>query len=247
MGINEIDRMIADWAADLKWPMEGVLRLVMAAFCAGLIGLEREIRGRQAGFRTNLLVGLGAALAMVVSQQFAHQEWNRTVEPNVNINIDPARIAYGVMTGIGFLGAGTIIQLRGTVRGLTTAAALWCVAALGLAAGFGMYLMTLLATVLILVTLWILDYIEKLIPKRRYRALVIRRPWSLGCVSETVAYFETRGVDVTDASFERKNADLATVGVSLHVSFLSKKQFYNIERQLEQDSIMTLIATQDES
>ncbi len=246
MGFNEIDVMLADWARSLQWPLEGVVRLVLAAMCAGLVGLEREIRGRQAGFRTNLLVGLGSALAMVVSTAFAERTWHQPVNSNVNINVDPARIAYGVMTGVGFLGAGTIIHLRGAVRGLTTAAALWCVAGLGLCAGFGMYLMTILATLLVLLTLWILDYFERFIPKRRYRAVVLRRPWAIGCVAETVAYFKSRGMDVVDASFERLTADITTVEISLHIAFISKKQFYNFERQLERDDTMTLIATRDE-
>jgi len=84
---------------------------------------------------------------MIVSITFAHRPW--PIPEGVNVNIDPARIAYGVMTGIGFLGAGTIIKQGAGVRGLTTAAAMWCVAAVGMAAGFGMYTLTAIATVMI--------------------------------------------------------------------------------------------------
>src|SRR3982751_5325636 len=113
---------------------ETATRILLAAIFGGLIGLEREVRGRQAGFRTYILVCVGSALVMVVSIQFAAHQWTaQSANQGININIDPARIAYGVMTGIGFLGAGAIVHAQGgLVRGLTTAAALWCVAAVGL-------------------------------------------------------------------------------------------------------------------
>src|SRR5438094_10626683 len=102
------------WAASLGFTGEALLRLLLSAVAGGLIGLERELRGRQAGFRTNLLVCLGSALVMLVSVSFASKDWPH--RSGVNINIDPARIAYGVMTGVGILGAGTIVQARGAVR-----------------------------------------------------------------------------------------------------------------------------------
>ena len=117
------DSQISNWLAGLGGPWEDFLRLILAGIAGGLVGMEREIRGRQAGFRTYILVCLGSALVMMVSTQFAVHRWiAQTPNQGVNINIDPARIAYGVMTGIGFLGAGTILHQRGSIRGLTTAA-----------------------------------------------------------------------------------------------------------------------------
>jgi putative Mg2+ transporter-C (MgtC) family protein len=121
--LESFDTQLTVWAASLGWPLEGLLRLSLAVVLGGLVGMEREIRGRQAGFRTYLLVCVGAALAMVVSIHFARVPWH--AHPGVTINIDPARIAYGIMAGIGFLGAGTILHTKGQVRGLTTAAGLW--------------------------------------------------------------------------------------------------------------------------
>src|SRR5438128_1990506 len=135
---DPIDHYLAKLAFSYGWPVYMLMRLLMAMVAGGLVGLERELRGRQAGFRTNLLVCLGSALVMIVSNSIAVADWAAR-DVHVNVNVDPARIAYGVMTGIGFLGAGTIIKSGGSVRGLTTAAGLWCVAAIGLAAGFGMY------------------------------------------------------------------------------------------------------------
>ena len=94
--------------AGFDWPAEYVARLLLACVCGGLIGLERELRGRQAGFRTNLLVCVGSALTMLISITFASRSWPH--DPDVTIRIDPARIAYGIMTGVGFLGAGTIVK-----------------------------------------------------------------------------------------------------------------------------------------
>src|SRR5688572_425765 len=116
---EQMDDQIRLWALSLGWPLEAALRLICAVVAGGLVGLEREVRGRQAGFRTNVLVCLGSALVMIVSIHFAYVPWPQ--HAGVNINIDPARIAYGIMTGIGFLGAGTIVHSKGSVRGLTTA------------------------------------------------------------------------------------------------------------------------------
>src|SRR5215211_6125047 len=148
LSLHDLDLSLTGWANGLQWPLEPLIRLVIAALAGGLVGLEREVRGRQAGFRTNMLVCLGSALVMIVSIHFASFAWEH--QPGINVNVDPARIAYGVMTGIGFLGAGTILHHRGAVRGLTTAAAMWCVAAIGLAAGVGMYIVTALAAAIVL-------------------------------------------------------------------------------------------------
>ena len=115
MGLHELDRMLSAWANGLLWPMDGLFKLLLAAVCGGLVGLEREVRGRQAGFRTNLLVCLGSALVMVVSMQFATNQLHIKPQPGININIDPARIAYSVMTGVGFLGGGQAAQSDGSL------------------------------------------------------------------------------------------------------------------------------------
>src|SRR5437870_3361161 len=105
------DASISQWISSFGGPWEQLLRLILAGIAGGLVGLEREMRGRQAGFRTYLLVCLGSALVMLVSVEFAVHRWTaQTPNQGVNINIDPARIAYGVMTGVGFLGAGAILH-----------------------------------------------------------------------------------------------------------------------------------------
>jgi putative Mg2+ transporter-C (MgtC) family protein len=207
--------------------------------------MERELRGRQAGFRTNILVCVGSALTMIVSISFASRDWPHD-ENRFDLNVDPARIAYGVMTGIGFLGAGTIIKSGVSVRGLTTAAAMWCVAAVGLAAGFGMYTLTAIATVLIVAALWILDYLESMFPKWRYRTVVVRRKWKPGVIPETIDRFKAARLRVIDASMQRSDDDLAHTTINVRIAFVRAQKYYDLERQLEADPDYDILATKEE-
>jgi len=134
----------------LDW-WEVFLRLALAAALGAAIGLERELREREAGLRTHLLVSLGSALFTIVSAYGFHA----FLASGANVvRADPTRIAAQIVTGIGFLGAGAIIRQGLSVRGLTTAATLWVVAAIGLAAGAGYYSGAVIATVLVLLSLW---------------------------------------------------------------------------------------------
>jgi putative Mg2+ transporter-C (MgtC) family protein len=239
--IETWDAQLHAWIAALGWPMEGVLRLVLAVIAGGLVGFDREVRGREAGLRTNMLVCFGSALVMLVSTRFAVYPW--TSHPGINLNIDPARIAYGVMTGIGFLGAGSIIHNRGAIHGLTTAAALWCVAAVGLAVGFGMYLLSAMATIMIVIVLWLLDYFEDVVPKLRQRIVTVRTAYAPGCILETIERFKKAGVKVLDAGFER-SADLSQVDIKLQVVFRNIAHYNALERQIETEGKYQLIASE---
>ncbi len=129
---------------------EALLRLLAAAALGGLIGFERELRDHEAGFRTHLIVSLGACVFTLVSA-YAWTDW--TFSTASGVVFDPTRIAAQIVTGIGFLGAGAIIVRGISVRGLTTAATLWVVAAIGMAAGTGYYTVSVGAAVLVLVSL----------------------------------------------------------------------------------------------
>lgn len=145
--------MTPDLSVELQ--VELGLRLAVGLVLGAVIGFEREISRQPAGFRTHSLVSLGAALFTIVS---AHGFSGPTV--------DPTRIAAQIVSGIGFIGAGTILQHRGSVRGLTTAASLWSVAAIGTAAGAGLLAMAVIGTILILVVLALLDYVEAFARRR---------------------------------------------------------------------------------
>ena len=129
---------------------EALLRLLIAAGLGGAIGLERELRDHEAGFRTHLIVSLGACVFTLVSA-YAWTDW--TFSTASGVVFDPTRIAAQIVTGVGFLGAGAIIVRGISVRGLTTAATLWVVAAIGMAAGTGYYVVAVGAAVLVLVSL----------------------------------------------------------------------------------------------
>jgi putative Mg2+ transporter-C (MgtC) family protein len=137
---------------------EDVFKLVLAMVLGGLVGLEREITNRPAGFRTHTLVCMGSTLVMVTSIHI-FQIYHGVV------NLDPARLGAQVISGIGFLGAGTILKDEARVRGLTTAASLWVVACIGLAVGAGLYEISILVAILAYVTLILLKKIEVLFKK----------------------------------------------------------------------------------
>ncbi len=133
-----------------------IIRLILSVLLSGLIGLERQIRHRTAGLRTHILVCLGSCLIMLTSLYLFDIYKNQ-------VPLDPGRIAAGVITGIGFLCAGAIIIQGAGVRGLTTAASLWIVAGIGLAVGCGFYSAAIVTTVLTLIVLFFLRYIEGVI------------------------------------------------------------------------------------
>lgn len=125
-------------------------RLLVALLLGSLVGIERKRKGQMAGLRTFALISMGACLAMILSI-YVPQEYLGLK------NGDPGRIAAQVITGIGFLGAGAIIQMKGSVRGLTTAAGIWIVATIGMAVGVGMYLVAIVATILVILVLTVLE------------------------------------------------------------------------------------------
>lgn len=147
------------------------LRLLAALITGGLIGLERSYHGRPAGFRTHALVCLSTSLLMLVTVYEAR--WFESSE-HVRAAIDPTRMSQGIMTGIGFLGAGAIMKEGLSVRGLTTAASIWITAAIGILIGIGFYYPATIATALTLGTLSAFRWIEARIPAQFYAHFYVR-------------------------------------------------------------------------
>jgi putative Mg2+ transporter-C (MgtC) family protein len=187
---------------------DALLRLLVAAALGGAIGLERELRDHEAGFRTHLLVALGACVFTLVSA-YAWTDW--TFSTREGIVFDPTRIAAQIVTGIGFLGAGAIIVRGISVRGLTTAATLWVVAGIGMAAGTGYYSVAMGATVLVLVSLGPLKLVSaRMLSRVRpeeaelainlapggVRANVLARIEEAGGAISTVEFGDERTMDV---------------------------------------------------
>jgi putative Mg2+ transporter-C (MgtC) family protein len=150
---------------------EILFRIIAALVAGGLIGLERSHRGRPAGFRTHALVCLASSLLMLVTVY--EQHWIPQAA-GANLVLDPTRMAQGIMTGIGFVGAGAIIKEGFTVRGLTTAASIWVTAAIGILTGIGFYFAAFVGTVFVLGTLSTFRWIEAKLPTESYSIFMVR-------------------------------------------------------------------------
>ena len=211
---------------NLPWTAEAVLRLVVAAVLGALIGAEREHHGRSAGFRTQLLVALGSALAMVVSLHFGRYYGGEGATQGVQV--DPARVAYGVMGGIGFLGAGAIIRYGAGVRGLTTAASLWCTAAVGLACGFGMFAVAVAVTVIVIFALLVLSKLDQYIPSRWHKSVKINLPLTgADNVSRLRDILVKRGARIADVEYRRRS-ETNSETVTFHLSMSSQAKLADL-------------------
>lgn len=163
------------------------IRLLLAVLLGGLVGFEREHNNHAAGLRTHILVCLGSTLIMLLSMYGFAQF--------VNTNRDPARLAASVITGIGFLGAGTILFTGKSITGLTTAASLWVVAAIGLAVGAGFYYAAVAATLLVLLNLWVLNKIEqRFLNGKKTRLLTVRAVGQQTLIDEVAAKLMSKSI-----------------------------------------------------
>jgi putative Mg2+ transporter-C (MgtC) family protein len=205
---------------------EALLRLLLAAALGGAIGFERELRDHEAGFRTHLLVALGACVFTLVSA-YAWTDW--TFSTPAGIVFDPTRIAAQIVTGIGFLGAGAIIVRGINVRGLTTAATLWVVAAIGMAAGTGYYVVAVGASLLVLVSLGPLKLVSARVlsrvrPEEAMLAVnlaphgegsrVLARVEELGGIIDSVEFGDERTLDVVLRASRRSESAKVAEGVA---------------------------------
>ena len=195
------------WVSPLELTM--VLRLIVAAVLGGIVGMERGSGDRPAGFRTHILVCVGSALFMLVSiygfDDIAPVTTN--LEDDIGTRRDTARIAAQVVSGIGFLGAGTILHEGLTIKGLTTAASLWIVSAIGLAVGSGMYLLSTVATMLTMLTLVTFRTWEKRFAgtrsDRRFIRVVTRN--TPGIITEITAFLSDCGIKVKTLNVKTDN------------------------------------------
>lgn len=183
-----------------------ILRLGLATILGGLVGMERENKKRAAGFRTHILVSLGAALVMIISESIFNEFKGTT-------NLDPARLGAQVISGIGFLGAGTIIRQGESVKGLTTAASLWAVSCIGLAAGIGLYQAAIIAAIIVCITLILLGYFEKVVVKKSEYSfdLCVELENKPGKIGEITALFGHMYVNIKNIVFESDSDDSIVV------------------------------------
>ena len=174
-----------------------VFRLVLSAVLSGVIGFEREFHGRAAGFRTHILLCVGSTLIMLTSIHIFDVYSGR-------VPVDPARLAAGVVTGIGFMGAGTIMRYKASVRGLTTATSLWVVAGIGLAVGSGLYFGALATTLIAVIALMFFSRLEHvMIRKNWYKTVVIETKDGLEQLKKIKEAISEYGSEINDLEADR--------------------------------------------
>jgi len=192
--------------------LELTFRLFLALLLGGAVGLERERHGRAAGLRTHILVCVGSTLMMCLSL-FLYEKYES----------DPSRIASQVVSGIGFLGAGTILRFRASVKGLTTAASLWAVSGIGLAVGSGFYLGSFVATALVLGSLfWVAKMVEKLLTHRDwYRSLEIEMKGAFEGLQKIRVVLANTSAEIKD--FDITKLETGNVRIVLDLRLLSPR------------------------
>lgn len=207
-----------------EWDL--TIRVLISAALGGLIGLEREWSNHAAGLRTHILVCIGSTVIMLLSAY----GFSAFVE-EANVRMDPARLAAQVVSGIGFLGAGAILRTGSTISGLTTAASIWVVAAIGLCVGAGFLYTAVLATVIVLVSLFLLNKIEtQMLRHRRHHELVIRIIDHPGVTDEIFTSLELEKIRIVHVKFsseKERKADQSTVIITemrLNVKTRNQKQ-----------------------
>jgi putative Mg2+ transporter-C (MgtC) family protein len=216
-----------------------IIRLVLGAIIGGLIGFEREVHGRAAGFRTQLLVCVAAVLIMVTSENYYY--YIRDLDPS--LRIDPARLAAGALIGIGFLGAGVIIKSGYAVRGLTTAASIWIVSAIGLAIGGGLYLEGVVTAVMTITALTALRVVERKIKVVRFKTVSISTP-VMEDTEDTIASIITNcNFNIHTINYE-KNRDRDEITYHFTVSTRNRNNIRQLFNSLNsQEFINTLKIT----
>lgn len=211
-----------------------VARILFAAVLGALIGLERDIRGRSAGLRTNILVSVGSSVFMLLSIGIAER-----YAASGAIDADPTRIAAQIITGIGFLGAGAIIKYKFSVQGLTTAACLWTTSAIGMACGAGFFEMAMLATAIAIFVLTVLNKVERLYSKDNYRIIKITAHKDTEVV-KLIEVIRKHGILVLHYDIE-KDYDHGTLAITAEVKFQNKdsddRMAQDVIRDLEKSEL----------
>ncbi len=211
------------------------VRLAFAFAAGALVGIEREFHGRPAGIRTHILVSLGSALIALISLELSQA--TGMLSSDIALRVDPGRIAAGVVTGIGFLGAGVIIKIGISARGLTTAASLWCIASVGMGFGFGLYALSIIGTLFMLLTLMVLSRAEKGIQRNWYKSILVEISDSLeiGQLRDT---FKSHGWRILDLKIKSNKRD-SLMYVEYDVRLNSKQELASLIKILENAEFVT--------
>lgn len=183
---------------------EMIARIAMAALMGGIIGFERDLHGRPVGLRTHLLVGMAAGTFMIVSTHFVYFQ---NYGPNPPVEVDASRIAASVVSGIGFLAGGAILKTGLTIQGLTTAAGLWLVTAIGLCAGGGMYIESVAVTLMGLTALTVLRRFEDKNDRLIHRHVTLELNDSPKAIPDLMAVMSELNAAVTHLNYQKEVGD----------------------------------------
>jgi putative Mg2+ transporter-C (MgtC) family protein len=209
------------------------IRLVLAAFLGGILGLEREVRGRAAGIRTYLTISLGSALIMLISEYYTI---SYGLPPTWVMNNDQGRIAAQAVSGIGFLGAGVILRYKDHIRGLTTAACIWVACAIGLAIGGGLYVFGLLVTGLTVISLMVLKRFEKRLKKDWYKEVTVVSEDIPGQFNSIQKVIEKYDINISNFGYA-KDLEKKEVTANFFLQGHDVSPYLSLNRQLMQEIV----------
>ena len=206
-----------------------IVRLLVAMVLGGLVGFERQKRGRSAGLRTNILVCIGSAAIIITFQKLSSE-----IGYNADslLRMDPARAAAGVITGIGFLGAGTIIKSQDFILGLTTAASIWVVSAVGVTIGLGEYTIAIALTFLVLMTLYIFHRIP--MSSDHYSTINLEWHGDLVLLDEVIENLKKEKIQIKHSSVSRQ-PNTGKCDETLNIRFREKIHKFSIFEELQSD------------
>ncbi len=217
-----------------------MVRVVLAMVVGGIVGFEREKKGRPAGFRTYMLVAVGATLTVILSQYLDYMLNNRWVlaSDTIGIKTDLSRFGAQVINGVGFLGAGTIIVTgKQEVKGLTTAAGLWASACMGIAIGAGFYECMVMGTLLIVISMKLLPFIENIVMRRARNMSIYVGMDSMENLGSVVSYLKNAGIRLFDVEIDKsENEHLKQVNALLSI---------RLPNQIQHTQVLAKLATMD--
>lgn len=207
-----------------------LIRIIIACVCGISIGFERKNRAKEAGVRTHCIVACASALMMIISKYGFYDLITEAMENGVDVRLDPSRLAQGIVTGVGFLGAGMIYIRRGSIRGLTTASGIWATSGIGMAIGAGMYIVGIFATVIILCIQITLHHKLRFMTQHKTRSLVIKGVDEKNYQEKITNHLRDMDVNISEVSI-KKNSD-STCDYTLYLE---------MEEDIREEDIITSI------
>ena len=184
-----------------------IFRIIISCFCGIAIGFERKNRAKEAGVRTHCIVACASALMMIISKYGFYDLIASMSSSASDVRLDPSRLAQGIVTGVGFLGAGMIYIQRGSIRGLTTASGIWATCGIGMAIGAGMYIVGITATVIILAIQFTLHHKTRFMTQHKIRSLFVYGVNEDDYQQNMTAFLNEKGINISEVSIKR-NEDL---------------------------------------